>query len=66
VAVSARAVGNRAVFTNDDGAWHVWLRLTRNPRTGAVGPGHLGRVVAADGTTIVDDFFHAAGPSAAR
>jgi hypothetical protein len=48
------------VFTNDDGAWHIWLRLTRHPQTGAVvGPGHIGRVVAADGTTIVDDFFHA-------
>jgi hypothetical protein len=52
--------GNRAVFTNDDGAWHVWLRPTRHPRTGAVvGPGHIGRVAAADGTMIVDDYFHA-------
>jgi hypothetical protein len=52
--------GNRAVFTNDDGDWHVWLRPTQHPRTGAVvGPGHIGRVVAADGTLIVDDYFHA-------
>jgi hypothetical protein len=62
VAVAWRTFGNgnRAVFTNDDGAWHVWLRPTRHPRTGAgVGPGHIGRVVAADGTLIVDDYFHA-------
>jgi hypothetical protein len=59
LAVSARTTGNRAVFTNEDGTWHVWLNHTLNPRTGAVvGPGHLGRVVAADGALIVDDFFH--------
>jgi hypothetical protein len=60
VAVAATTSGNRAVFTNEDGSWHVWLRHTRSARTGAVvGPGHLGRVVAADGAVVVDDFFHA-------
>ena len=60
MAISATARGNRAVFSNEDGTWEVWLRLARNARTGAVvGPGHLGRVVAADGARIVDDFFHA-------
>src|SRR5947207_12587885 len=59
VAVTAKTVGNRAVLSNEDGEWHVWLRLMRNPQTGAVvGPGHIGRVVAADGARIVDDFFH--------
>src|SRR5712691_6527456 len=59
MAVTARTVGNRAVFSNEDGAWHIWLRLMRNPQSGAVvGPGHIGRVVAADGARIVDDYFH--------
>jgi hypothetical protein len=58
VTVAARTEGNRAIFTNDQGSWHVWLRLTRNPRTGAVvGPGHVGRVRASDGTLIVEDFL---------
>jgi hypothetical protein len=41
VSVAVRTEGNRVIFTNDQGSWHVWLRLTRNPRTGAVvgGPG---------------------------
>jgi hypothetical protein len=57
VSVAVRTEGNRAIFTNDQGSWHVWLRWTRNPQTGAVvGPGHIGRVRAADGTLIVEDF----------
>lgn len=60
MAVAATTTGNRAVFTNDDGTWHVWLRLTRNPHNGAVvGPGHIGRVIAADGARIVEDYFQA-------
>jgi hypothetical protein len=60
VAVTAQTVGNRAVFTNDDGTWHIWLRLTHNPRSGAVvGPGHIGRVIAADGTPLVEDYYQA-------
>lgn len=60
MSVAATTSGNRAVFTNDDGVWHVWLRRMRNPASGAVvGPGHIGRVVAADGTRIVEDYFHA-------
>ena len=59
MAVSASTVGNRAVFVNDDGSWHIWLKHVRSPTTGAVvGPGHIGRIVAADGATILDDFFH--------
>jgi hypothetical protein len=59
VSVAVRTEGNRAIFTNDQGSWHVWLRWTRNPRTGAVvGPGHIGRVRAADGTLIVEDFVN--------
>jgi hypothetical protein len=59
VSVAVRTEGNRVIFTNDHGSWHIWLRLTRNPRTGAVvGPGHIGRVRAADGTLIVEDFFN--------
>jgi hypothetical protein len=59
VSVAVRTEGNRVIFTNDQGSWHVWLRLTRNPRTGAVvGPGHIGRVRAADGTLVVEDFLN--------
>lgn len=60
MAVAVATIGNRAVFTNDDGSWHIWLRFTRNPSSGAVvGPGHIGRVLAANGTRIVEDYFHA-------
>ena len=59
MAVTGRIRGNRAVFVNDDGSWQIWLRHTRSPRDGSVvGPGHIGRVVAADGAPVVDDFFH--------
>jgi hypothetical protein len=58
MAVKARTDGNRAVLTNEDGAWHVWLRFVRAENGAVVGPGHIGRVIAADGTHVVEDFFH--------
>ena len=56
MAVKARTDGNRAVLTNDDGSWHVWLRIVRAETGAVVGPGHIGRVIAADGTRNVEDF----------
>ena len=53
--VSVKQRASAIVVTNDAGTWTVRTRCASRPRL-TVGPGYVSRLVAADGTVIVDDW----------
>jgi hypothetical protein len=53
--------GARLIVKNDAGWWSIWKEFTRDgPAT--VGPGYIGRLRAASGALVVDDFYDRSDP----
>jgi hypothetical protein len=59
--VTCEDAGERLIVKNDAGWWSIWKAFTRDA-SATVGPGYIGRVRAATGALVVDDFFARSGP----
>ena len=62
--VACEDAGRRLIIKNDAGWWSIWKAFTRDG-SATVGPGYIGRVRAASGALVVDDFYARPEPESA-